>query len=85
MRENQQAVRKTQWRDPIALGFAAHRGALLLRLRWHDSNRHDAGRHDADRPTSNRRGLRLRVSAHSRDTSTTNGRWSDTESSGVED
>lgn len=23
------------WRDPLSLGFEAHRGLLLLRLRWH--------------------------------------------------
>jgi hypothetical protein len=25
------------WRDPVGLGFHAHRGVLLLRFRWHDS------------------------------------------------
>lgn len=24
------------WRDPLAVGFTAHRQALLLRLRWHE-------------------------------------------------
>lgn len=25
----------TTWRDPLSLGWQAHRGVLLLRLRWH--------------------------------------------------
>jgi hypothetical protein len=25
------------WRDPVGLGFRAHRNVLLLRLRWHAS------------------------------------------------
>ncbi|BBZ65861.1 hypothetical protein MINS_12900 [Mycolicibacterium insubricum] len=27
----------TGWRDPLTLGWQAHRGLLLLRLRWHES------------------------------------------------
>jgi hypothetical protein len=26
---------KPGWRDPLTLGFQAHRRLLLLRLRWH--------------------------------------------------
>ncbi|EHI11283.1 hypothetical protein KEK_10328 [Mycolicibacterium thermoresistibile ATCC 19527] len=26
------------WRDPLSLGWQAHRGLLLLRLRWHASS-----------------------------------------------
>jgi len=29
-------ARSRPWRDPLALSFAAHRGLLLLRLRWHE-------------------------------------------------
>ncbi|MBB2992416.1 hypothetical protein FHR72_003915 [Mycolicibacterium iranicum] len=29
------------WRDPLSAGWRAHRGLLLLRLRWHE--RRDAG------------------------------------------
>ncbi|MGD9621479.1 MAG: hypothetical protein AB7G47_13725 [Mycolicibacterium sp.] len=31
------------WRDPLSAGWRAHRGLLLLRLRWHE-RRADAGR-----------------------------------------
>ncbi|WP_165606754.1 hypothetical protein [Mycolicibacterium iranicum] len=24
------------WRDPLSAGWRAHRGLLLLRLRWHE-------------------------------------------------
>lgn len=41
------------WPDPLALGLAAHRRALLLRLRWHDSGARE-------------RTLRLRGSSDSR-------------------
>jgi hypothetical protein len=35
------------WRDPVGLSFKAHRGVLLLRLRWHatvDKRRPPQGR-----------------------------------------
>lgn len=27
----------SSWRDPLSLGWQAHRGLLLLRLRWHEA------------------------------------------------
>ncbi|HET6732055.1 hypothetical protein [Mycobacterium sp.] len=27
------------WRDPLSAGWRAHRGLLLLRLRWHERRR----------------------------------------------
>jgi hypothetical protein len=27
------------WRDPLSLGFRAHRQVLLLKLRWHERRR----------------------------------------------
>ncbi len=29
----------SNWRDPLSLGFEAHRGLLLLRLRLHNTPR----------------------------------------------
>jgi hypothetical protein len=29
---------KPRWRDPLSVGFEAHRGLMLLRLRWHASS-----------------------------------------------
>lgn len=39
------AGRRTPWRDPLSMGWQAHRRILLLRLRWHSSatNRRDGG------------------------------------------
>lgn len=31
-------TRSGAWRHPLSLGFEAHRGVLLLRLRWHERN-----------------------------------------------
>ena len=35
------------WRDPLSAGWRAHRGLLLLRLRWHERRR--------ETPTNDRR------------------------------
>ncbi len=39
------AERRTPWRDPLSMGWQAHRRILLLRLRWHSSatSRRDGG------------------------------------------
>ena len=29
---------KAPWRDPLSMGWQAHRRILLLRLRWHSSS-----------------------------------------------
>ncbi len=29
---------ESAWRDPLSIGWQAHRGLLLLRLRWHTSS-----------------------------------------------
>jgi hypothetical protein len=29
---------ESRWRDPLSIGWQAHRGLLLLRLRWHASS-----------------------------------------------
>jgi hypothetical protein len=34
------------WRDPLSAGWRAHRGLLLLRLRWHERRGADAERQD---------------------------------------
>jgi hypothetical protein len=31
------------WRDPLSLGFRAHRQVLLLKLRWHERRMGVAG------------------------------------------
>jgi hypothetical protein len=31
------------WRDPLSAGWRAHRGLLLLRLRWHERRAAAAG------------------------------------------
>ncbi|CAJ1508486.1 hypothetical protein [[Mycobacterium] burgundiense] len=33
-----EAHRKAPWRDPLSIGWQAHRRLLLLRLHWHDSS-----------------------------------------------
>jgi hypothetical protein len=36
--------RRAPWRDPLSIGWEAHRHLMLLRLRWHDTaarRRHD--------------------------------------------
>ncbi len=42
------------WRDPLSIGWQAHRGLLLLRLRWHSRERTDqrASRAATTRPAS---------------------------------
>jgi len=36
------------WRDPLSVGWRAHRNLLLLRLRWHE--RRAAAVEQAERP-----------------------------------
>ncbi len=31
------------WRDPLSAGWRAHRGLLMLRLRWHERRTEPAG------------------------------------------
>ncbi|WP_163742385.1 hypothetical protein [Mycolicibacterium fallax] len=35
---NNQHRTGSSWPDPLSLGWQAHRGLLLLRLRWHQSS-----------------------------------------------
>ncbi|MBO0678165.1 hypothetical protein JRC04_11900 [Mycolicibacterium sp. S2-37] len=40
--------RSTAWRDPLSVGWRAHRQILMLRFRWHE--RRSAPRRDRRRP-----------------------------------
>ncbi|WP_185975933.1 hypothetical protein [Mycolicibacterium sp. 018/SC-01/001] len=35
-RELEAPVGSPVWRDPLSAGWRAHRGLLMLRLRWHE-------------------------------------------------
>ncbi len=37
------AARVSRLRDPLSVGFEAHRGLLILRLRWHERAARRAG------------------------------------------
>ncbi len=52
-----EADRRTPWRDPLSIGWQAHRRLLLLRLHWHDST---TRRRNTARTTK----LRRRINGH---------------------
>jgi hypothetical protein len=39
---------ESPWRDPLSIGWQAHRRLLLLRLRWHASSRRRTVRRHTD-------------------------------------
>ena len=43
------------WRDPLSVGFRAHRHLLLLRLRWHERRAAPRANSDARRTMRARR------------------------------
>ena len=42
--ENGTRAHSPVWRDPLSAGWRAHRGLLLLRLRWHERRTAAEGR-----------------------------------------
>ncbi|MGY4649864.1 hypothetical protein [Mycobacterium sp. URHB0021] len=34
--DRESSVRTPVWRDPLSVGWRAHRNLLMLRLRWHE-------------------------------------------------
>jgi hypothetical protein len=53
-------TRTPGWRDPLTVGWRAHRGILMLRLRWHE--RRDTG--PAHRRPLSQLSQRLHVNRH---------------------
>jgi len=51
--DRQSTAHTPAWRDPLSAGWRAHRGLLLLRLRWHERRdaRMEVGRHPGDGPS----------------------------------
>jgi hypothetical protein len=47
-------LRTAVWRDPLSAGWRAHRGLLLLRLRWHERRSLPTAQ---QRPINDRHGL----------------------------